>query len=324
MLSRLSLRLRGRTARLLHAPAPTGATPPGRTPAARPPGNASILLFARASTSHLAHVDRRLESTSAALAAAVSAAFPGPNAPPQRHAPVTSPFPSFAPPPPPRRPEKAADAPSLETTAGADADDRRGATPIQSSTPFDHVAELDTPRKYHFEVRGADAKRAFDRSKIKCMCHEVSEATTERQVFSRFLTVLAVGLRYNTTTTTDFAVVVTLAEFEPSSSRSTRTSTTLHSPSPFPRSQPPPRSGAETPTSPPSPRRSTSATSSTKTTNSKTTPPTSPTSTTSSSSTAPPSPTYSPRSTRSTPTGGPTTGATPTVSIFLFPYRQLV
>jgi len=27
-------------------------------------------------------------------------------------------------------------------------------------------------------VRGADAKRAFDRSKIKCMCHEVSEATT--------------------------------------------------------------------------------------------------------------------------------------------------
>lgn len=179
MLSRLSLRLRGRTARLLHAPAPTGATPPGRTPAARPPGNASILLFARASTSHLAHVDRRLESTSAALAAAVSAAFPGPNATPaQQRPPVTSPFPSFAPPPPPRRPEKAADAPSLETTAVAATDDRRGATPIQSSTPSAHVAELDTPRKYHFEVRGADAKRAFDRSKIKCMCHEVSEATT--------------------------------------------------------------------------------------------------------------------------------------------------
>ena len=178
MLSRLSLRLRGRTARLLHAPAPTGATPPGTTPAARLPGNASILLFARASTSHLAHVDRRLESTSAALAAAVSAAFPGPNATPQRHAPRSSPFPSLAPPPPPRRPEKAADAPSLETTAVADADDRRGATPIQSSTPFAHAEELDTPRKYHFEVRGADAKRAFDRSKIKCMCHEVSEATT--------------------------------------------------------------------------------------------------------------------------------------------------
>ena len=161
---------------------PHGGDPPGRTPAARPPGNASILLFARASTSHLAHVDRRLESTSAALAAAVSAAFPGPNAPPQRHAPVTSPFPSFAPPPPPRRPEKAADAPSLETTAGADADDRRGATPIQSSTPYAHAEELDTPRKYHFEVRGADAKRAFDRSKIKCMCHEVSEATTAKSL----------------------------------------------------------------------------------------------------------------------------------------------
>ena len=201
MLSRLSLRLRGRTARLLHAPAPTGATPPGRTPAARPPGNASILLFARASTSHLAHVDRRLESTSAALAAAVSAAFPGPNAAPRQRPPLTSPFPSFAPPPPPRRPEKAADAPSLETTAVAAEHDRRGATPIQSSTPYAHVAELDTPRKYHFEVRGADAKRAFDRSKIKCMCHEVSEATTVI-----FLWVLAVGLCSNTTTTTDFAV----------------------------------------------------------------------------------------------------------------------
>ena len=321
MLSRLSLRLRGRTARLLHAPAPTGATPPGRTPAARPPGNASILLFARASTSHLAHVDRRLESTSAALAAAVTAAFPGPNATPaQQRPPLTSPFPSFAPPPPPRRPEKAADAPSLETTAGAAEEDRRDATPIQSSTPYAPVAELDTPRKYHFEVRGADAKRAFDRSKIKCMCHEVSEVTTAfvgqcpRQ--SRFGGGLAIQYHHHNRRCsyciTYLQAHVVHVQVLPST------------PPPLPRSQPPPRSEAETPTSPPSPRRSTSATGSTKTTKPKTTPPTSPTSTTSSSSTAPPSPTYSPLSTRSTPTGDPTTGATPTVSLFyLFPYGQL-
>ena len=40
------------------------------------------------------------------------------------------------------------------------------------------VAEAESQRKYHFEVRGAEAKRDFDRSKVKCMCHEVSEGTT--------------------------------------------------------------------------------------------------------------------------------------------------
>ena len=77
-----------------------------------------------------------------------------------------------------RAPRTPPSAPSARDDERRARRDRRGATPIQSSTPSAPAEELDTPRKYHFEVRGADAKRAFDRSKIKCMCHEVSEATT--------------------------------------------------------------------------------------------------------------------------------------------------
>jgi len=35
-------------------------------------------------------------------------------------------------------------------------------------------------RLYHFQVKGAEAKKSIDRSMIKCMCHEVAAAASER------------------------------------------------------------------------------------------------------------------------------------------------
>ena len=35
-------------------------------------------------------------------------------------------------------------------------------------------------RLYHFQVKGAEAKKSIDRSMIKCMCHEVAVAASER------------------------------------------------------------------------------------------------------------------------------------------------
>lgn len=183
MLSRLTLRLRGKTARLLHAPAPTGATPPA------PPARAMtrrVASNAFAATS--SHVDRRLESTAASFAAALGATFPGrPGAaatakardqPPH----VASPSPAALEAPraaalPPVNavdvaPVNAGDVEAAhDRAAAADASDAsRRSGPV--------VAEAESQRKYHFEVRGAEAKRDFDRSKVKCMCHEVSEGTT--------------------------------------------------------------------------------------------------------------------------------------------------
>ena len=40
--------------------------------------------------------------------------------------------------------------------------------------------EADEPLLYHFQVRGADAKLAVNRDRIKCMCHEVAAAAALR------------------------------------------------------------------------------------------------------------------------------------------------
>lgn len=182
MLSRLTLRLRGETARLLHAPAPTGATPPA--PPARP---MTRRVASTASSASSSHVDRRLESTAASFAAALGATFPG------RHGaaaatetrepppPVASPSPTAfgapraAAPPPVNAVDVAPRAGDVE----AGHDRAAAGDPSDASRRSSPVAEAESQRKlYHFEVRGAEAKRDFDRSKVKCMCHEVSEGTT--------------------------------------------------------------------------------------------------------------------------------------------------
>tara|TARA_B110000977_G_scaffold78825_3_gene106029 strand:+ start:2244 stop:3569 length:1326 start_codon:yes stop_codon:yes gene_type:complete len=38
----------------------------------------------------------------------------------------------------------------------------------------------DDKKLYHFEIKGAEAKKEFDRTLIKCMCHEVAAAAAER------------------------------------------------------------------------------------------------------------------------------------------------
>ena len=51
------------------------------------------------------------------------------------------------------------------------------------TSPRDDPTEPGEPgekRLYHFQVKGADAKRDIDRSMIKCMCHEVAVAASER------------------------------------------------------------------------------------------------------------------------------------------------
>ena len=175
MLSRLTLRLRGKTARLLHAPAPTGRppAPPARAMTRR------VASTAFAATS--SHVDRRLESTAASFAAALGATLPArPGAAATAKTRDQTPLvasPSSA--PRSKLPRAAAQPPvnagdveaANDRAAAADASDAsRRSGPV--------VAEAESQRKYHFEVRGAEAKRDFDRSKVKCMCHEVSEGTT--------------------------------------------------------------------------------------------------------------------------------------------------
>ena len=53
--------------------------------------------------------------------------------------------------------------------------------------PPDEPPKDEEKRLYHFEVRGADAKRAMDPDKIRCMCHEVAvaAATRARNVHAR-------------------------------------------------------------------------------------------------------------------------------------------
>ena len=182
MLSRLTLRLREKTARLLHAPAPTGATPPA-PPARAMTRRVSSAAFAASSS----HVDRRLESTAASFAAALGATFPGrPGAaataktrcqPPHVASPspaALEPLPRAAAPPPVNAVDVAPRAGDVEATH----DRAAAADPSDASRRSSPVAEAESQRKYHFEVRGAEAKRDFDRSKVKCMCHEVSEGTT--------------------------------------------------------------------------------------------------------------------------------------------------
>ena len=178
MLSRLTLRLREKTARLLHAPAPTGATPPA------PPARAMtrrVASTAFAATS--SHVDRRLESTAASFAAALGATFPArPGAAATAKTRDQPPLVAWPSPAALEAPRAAAQPPvntgdveaAHDRAAAADASDAsRRSGPV--------VAEAESQRKYHFEVRGAEAKRDFDRSKVKCMCHEVSEGTTVLQ-----------------------------------------------------------------------------------------------------------------------------------------------
>ena len=61
------------------------------------------------------------------------------------------------------------------------------APPDGVASPRDepHPTEPNTPaggdkRLYHFQVKGAAAKKSIDRSMIKCMCHEVAAAASER------------------------------------------------------------------------------------------------------------------------------------------------
>jgi CBS domain-containing protein len=42
------------------------------------------------------------------------------------------------------------------------------------------VPDAKKKRMYHFEIKGADAKKNMDRTMIKCMCHEVAAAAAER------------------------------------------------------------------------------------------------------------------------------------------------
>lgn len=180
MLSRLTLRLRGKTARLLHAPAPTGATPPA------PPARAMTRRVAStASSASSSHVDRRLESTAASFAAALSATFPArpgaaaaaetrePRPPVASPSPTAFEAPRAAAPPPVNAVDVAPRAGDVE----AGHDRAAAGDPSDASRRSSPVAEAESQR-YHFEVRGAEAKRDFDRSKVKCMCHEVSEGTT--------------------------------------------------------------------------------------------------------------------------------------------------
>ena len=133
------------------------------------------------------HVDRRLESTAASFAAALGATFPGrPGAaataktrcqPPHVASPspaALEPLPRAAAPPPVNAVDVAPRAGDVEATH----DRAAAADPSDASRRSSPVAEAESQRKYHFEVRGAEAKRDFDRSKVKCMCHEVSEGTT--------------------------------------------------------------------------------------------------------------------------------------------------
>ena len=51
------------------------------------------------------------------------------------------------------------------------------------TSPRDDPTEPGEPgekRLYHFQVKGAEAKKSIDRSMIKCMCHEVAAAASER------------------------------------------------------------------------------------------------------------------------------------------------
>lgn len=48
-----------------------------------------------------------------------------------------------------------------------------------SASETENPAET-SEKLYHFQVKGADAKKSIDRSMIKCMCHEVAAAASER------------------------------------------------------------------------------------------------------------------------------------------------
>jgi len=74
---------------------------------------------------------------------------------------------------------------AARASPGADAKPPPGPASSSSAHPASQRDDPPEPaggekRLYHFQVKGADAKRDIDRSMIKCMCHEVAVAASER------------------------------------------------------------------------------------------------------------------------------------------------